>query len=233
MSDMYTKHASKYGEVVKENIYNALLERPSTMAMLDNLSGKRVIDMGCGSGIYTEWFLTQGVESATCIDASTDMVELVKAKMGDQVNAYVQDLSLGLPNEADNSADVIVCPLVLHYIDDLKPVFQEVYRVLKPEGYMVLSTHHPFADFECSVTKNYFDRELIEEEWNTVGEPVTVRFFRRSLTEITEAISASGLAISKISEGEVDERAKAISEDTYHHLKANPNFIFIRCDKLR
>ena len=29
MSEMYTKHAAKYAEVVKNNIYNALLERPS------------------------------------------------------------------------------------------------------------------------------------------------------------------------------------------------------------
>ncbi len=34
MSEMYTKHAVKYAEVVKDNIYNALLERPSTMALL-------------------------------------------------------------------------------------------------------------------------------------------------------------------------------------------------------
>ncbi len=39
MSEMYTKHAIKYGEVVKDNIYNALLERPSTQALLDDVKG--------------------------------------------------------------------------------------------------------------------------------------------------------------------------------------------------
>ncbi len=28
MSEMYTKHAAKYAEIVKDNIYNAFLERP-------------------------------------------------------------------------------------------------------------------------------------------------------------------------------------------------------------
>lgn len=232
MSEMYTKHALKYAEVVKDNIYNALLERPSTMALLDSVKGKNVIDMGCGPGAYAEWFIEQSVNQLTCTDLSDDMVSLVKNKYGSKVHAYTQDISAGLPLERDDSADVIVCPLVLHYVEDLIPVFESVYRVLKPGGYMVFSTHHPFADFECSSSGNYFSRERVEEEWDTVGVPVKVHFYRRSLVEICDAITSSGLMISRVSEGHVDERAKELSESTYHYLKNNPNFIFIRCEKI-
>lgn len=232
MSEMYTKHAVKYAEVVKDNIYNALLERPSTMALLGDLKGKDVVDMGCGPGEYAQWLLDQSVNRLTCLDISEEMVALVKSKLGSHVHAYQQNLSEGLPLEKENSADVIVCPLVLHYIEDLTPVFESVYRVLKPGGYMVFSTHHPFVDFECSESGNYFSRELVEEQWNTVGEPVTVKFYRRSLTEISEAITGSGLLISKISEGVIDESAKELCESTYHRLKNNPNFIFLKCEKL-
>ncbi|HCH3770318.1 TPA: class I SAM-dependent methyltransferase [Vibrio parahaemolyticus] len=233
MSEMYTKHAVKYAEVVKDNIYNALLERPSTMALLGDLQGKDVIDMGCGPGEYAQWLLEQSVGRLTCTDISEEMIALVENKFGSNVHAYCQNLSQGLPLEKDNSADVIVCPLVLHYIENLTPVFESVYRVLKPGGYMVFSTHHPFADFDCSESGNYFSRELVEEEWNTVGSPVKVQFYRRSLTEISEAITNTGLLISKISEGMIDEKAKELSESTYNHLKNNPNFIFFRCEKVR
>ncbi|MDC5706389.1 class I SAM-dependent methyltransferase [Vibrio europaeus] len=231
MSEMYTKHALKYSEVVKDNIYNALLERPSTLALLGDVKGKAVVDMGCGSGIYAQWFLEHGVSNLTCVDLSTEMIDLVKSEYGGRITAYVQDLSKGLPNEESNSADIIVCPLVLHYIEDLNVVFQDVYRVLKPGGYIVFSTHHPFADFECTSSGNYFERERVTEDWNTVGDPVEVSFYRRSLTEVSDAVTYSGLVISRISEGEVDERAKAISEEAYQHLKRNPNFIFFRCEK--
>ncbi|AYF20039.1 class I SAM-dependent methyltransferase [Vibrio parahaemolyticus] len=233
MSEMYTIHAVKYAEVVKDNIYNALLERPSTMALLGDLQGKDVIDMGCGPGEYAQWLLEQSVGRLTCTDISEEMIALVKNKFGSNVHAYCQNLSRGLPLEKDNSADVIVCPLVLHYIDNLTTVFESVYRVLKPGGYMVFSTHHPFADFDCSESGNYFSRELVEEEWNTVGPPVKVQFYRRSLTEISEAITNTELMISKISEGMIDEKAKELSESTYNHLKNNPNFIFFRCEKVR
>ncbi|MDD1796052.1 class I SAM-dependent methyltransferase [Enterovibrio sp. ZSDZ42] len=231
MSEMYTKHATKYAEAVKNNIYNAMLERPSTLALLDCVKGKNVIDIGCGPGAYAEWFLQQSVKSLVCTDLSEEMVALVNNRFGDQMRAYTQDISLGLPLESDESADVIVCPLVLHYVEDLVPVFEAVFRVLKRGGYMVFSTHHPFADFECSPSGNYFSREQIEEEWNTVGVPVKVHFYRRSLTEICSAVTSAGLVISHISEGNVEESAKAISESTYNHLKNNPNFIFLRCEK--
>lgn len=231
MSEMYTKHAHRYSEVVKGNIYNALLERPSTISLLGDVKGKNVIDMGCGSGIYAEWLIANDVANLICVDLSPEMINIVKSEYGDRLRAYVQDLSKGLPNEASNSADIIVCPLVLHYIEDLSVVFNDVYRVLKPGGYIVFSTHHPFADFECTTSGNYFERERVTEDWNTVGEPVEVSFYRRSLTEISDAVTHSGLVISRISEGKVDERAKAISEEAYQHLKRNPNFIFFRCEK--
>lgn len=232
MSEMYTKHASEYSEAVKTNICNSCFERPSTISLLDDVKDKNVIDMGCGPGVYAEWFIQRSVNQLTCIDASYEMIELVKNKFPDSVKAYVQDLSLGLPQEKSNSADVIVCPLVIHYIKDLSLIFADVFRILKVGGYLVFSTHHPFADFECSNTGNYFERELVKEEWDTIGKPVEVSFYRRSLTEVCNAITSSGLVITKISEGVVNERAKNISENTYNHLKNKPNFIFFRCEKI-
>lgn len=143
MPGMHTKQSVKYAEVVKDNIYNALFERPSTMALLDNIEGKDVIDMGCGSGAYAEWFIQQSVNQLTCTDLSNEMVSLVKDKYDSKVRAYVQDIFVGLPLEKNDSADIIVCPLVLHYVEDLTVVFKSVYRVLKTGGYMVFSTHYP------------------------------------------------------------------------------------------
>ncbi len=81
-SDMYSKHAEQYDLVVQDNIYNAHFERPSLQAMLDDLSGKDVLDLGCGSGVYAEFLIKQGLSNITCIDASEEMIELVRNKLG-------------------------------------------------------------------------------------------------------------------------------------------------------
>lgn len=232
MSKLYTKFAEQYDLAVQDNIYNAHLERPSLQAMLGNISGQDVIDLGCGSGVYADFLIKKGASKVTCIDYSEDMVNIVKRKFGTQVTAYAQDVSLGLISEEASSADLIICPLVVHYFEDLAPLFNDVYRVLKRGGYFAFSTHHPFADFECSTSGNYFERERVEDVWDTVGEPVEVAFYRRSLTEITKAITESGLVMVQLSEGEVSEKVKDISLEQYEHLSKNPNFIFIKCQKL-
>ena len=230
-SEMYSKFAAQYDLAVQDNIYNACLERPSLQALIGNIEGLDILDLGCGSGIYAEYLLSQGAHRVTCIDFSEQMIELVKSKLGSNVKSYVQNLALGLPLEDSDSADVIISPLVVHYVEDLSMVFKEAFRVLKPNGYMVFSTHHPFADFEYSKSGNYFERELLTQEWDTIGEPVSVSFYRRSLSELTDAITSNGFAITQISEGKVAEEAKGISVETYEHLSKNPSFIFIKCQK--
>lgn len=230
--EMYSEHAQKYDLAVRDNIYNAHLERPSLQAMLEDITGLDVLDLGCGSGVYAEYLIEQGATKITCLDASEQMIAIVKHKFGDRVSAYSQDLSIGLPQEASNSADVIISPLVIHYIEDLPALFAEISRVLKPSGYIVFSTHHPFADFECSSSGNYFERELVKDVWDTVGEPVEVTFYHRSLTEIMDAVTTNGLAVIQLSEGRVSDNVKQISMQQYEYLSKNPNFIFVKCRKL-
>ncbi len=229
---MYTTFAEQYDNVVQDNIYNAYLERPSLQAMLGDVNGCDVIDLGCGSGVYADYFIHRGVAKLTCIDYSPNMIEIVKRKFGDRVTAYAQDASIGLIKEASESADLIISPLMIHYLEDLSVLFNDVARVLKNGGSFAFSTHHPFADFECTLSGNYFEREFITEMWNTVGEPVKVTFYRRSLTEIMNAITDSGLVVTQLSEGKVAEEVKQISLEKYEYLSKNPNFIFIKCQKL-
>ncbi|MFM2589649.1 class I SAM-dependent methyltransferase [Vibrio sp. TBV020] len=231
-SELYSTHAKKYDSVIQDNIYNAHLERPTLLSMLDDVKGLDVLDLGCGPGAYAQILVDSKANKITCVDYSDEMVSLVKEKLGERVKAYQQDLAKGLPEEESESTDVMICPLVLHYIEDLTVFFKDVSRVLKPNGYIVFSTHHPFADFECSTSGNYFERELVKEEWNTVGDPVQVTFYRRSLMEITDAINNSGLVISQLSEGKVSEAVKEIDMNVYQRLFHNPNFIFMKCLKL-
>jgi predicted RNA methylase len=73
-----------------------------TLALVGDVTGKVVLDLGCGSGEYADHFLKAGAANVTCVD-----------------------LSLGLPQEKAASADVIVCPLMVHYLKDLSAFFKE------------------------------------------------------------------------------------------------------------
>ncbi len=71
----------------------------------------------------------------------------------------------------------------------------------------------------------------MKDVWDTVGVPVEVTFYRRSLTEIMNAITTSGLVVTQLSEGVVSEKLKELSLKHYDDLSKNPNFIFIKCQK--
>jgi ubiquinone/menaquinone biosynthesis C-methylase UbiE len=225
---MYSKFANDYDIAIQNNIYNAHLERPSLQAMLPDLTNKHVLDLGCGTGVYAKYLL-ENRATVTAIDASSEMIDIVNTKFGDELRTYTQDLSLGLPDEKSDNYDVVICPLTIHYIEDLSLLFNDVKRVLKRGGYFVFSTHHPLVDIESSLSGDYFERELVTEVWDTVGEPVEVKFYRRSLTELFNFISQANLCVVELSEGKPSEAMKEISVERYNHLSTNPNFIFIKC----
>ncbi|WP_080993906.1 class I SAM-dependent methyltransferase [Vibrio campbellii] len=227
--EMYTTYAKQYDLAAQDNLCNAHFERPNTLELVGDVAGKKVLDLGCGSGIYAQILLDRGATSVTCIDAAQEMIDIVKDKLGDSVNAYAQNLALGLPEETNAQYDLVICPLMVHYIEDLRPLFNDIQRVLKPGGQFVFSTHHPFADFECSASDNYFEKERIEDVWDTIGKPVSVAFYRRSLQDITDAITGSNMAMLAVSEGKVNEKIREISQEHYQRLATYPNFIFIKC----
>lgn len=155
---MYTLHANDYDKAIADNIFNAHLERPSMLAMLPELKNKKILDLGCGPGAYVEYFLDQGA-TITAIDISEEMIGIVKGKFGDTVTAYAADLSKGLPKELDNSFDLVICPLTIHYFEDLSCFLNDVNRVLKTSGAFYFSTHHPMVDFSASPSGNYLKDE--------------------------------------------------------------------------
>ena len=208
--------------------------------MLPELDQLKVLDMGCGPGVYAQYFIEQGAV-VTAVDASSDMVALTASRVrqckensgvqGCLDRAYVQDLSEGLPDEPDDGYDLIVSPLTVHYVCNWMSLFSEVSRVLKSGGTFVFSTHHPMVDFQDSVSGNYFDTEYLTQTWTTTGVPVEVSFYRRPLTDLFGALHYAGLQVLTFKEGEPSPLMEARCADTYQKLKSEPAFIFLQCEK--
>jgi len=226
---LYNEFAAEYAEVIKDNVFNAQFDRPSLCALSPDVCGKQVLDMGCGPGEYTKILVEKGAE-VTAIDISEKFIEII-TKRFENISAYVQDLNLGLPKEESGKYDIVISPLTIHYVEDLKSLFREVSRVLKPKGLFLFSTHSPIADGMHYKPKNYYKTELVTDTWNTIGKPVEVQFYRRPLTEIFQAIFSSAMCIIDFSEGIVGEKIKDSSERNFQYLSTQPNFIYVKCRK--
>ncbi len=80
--DAYETLAAAYAAVIDTKPHNAYYERPATLSLMPEVKGKRVLDAGCGSGVYSEWLIEHGAE-IVAVDASPKMVELAKQRLDD------------------------------------------------------------------------------------------------------------------------------------------------------
>ena len=94
--EAYEALAEAYAAVVDTKPHNAYYERPATLSLLPHVGGKRVLDAGCGPGVYSEWLVAHGAE-VVAVDASLKMVELAKQRLGAAVNVQRADLAQPLP----------------------------------------------------------------------------------------------------------------------------------------
>jgi trans-aconitate 2-methyltransferase len=99
---------------------------------LDLRADERVLDAGCGTGRVTEE-LVQRVPDGTVIavDGSQAMVEQAMERLGDDVEAFAQDL---LELQLDEPVDAILSTATFHWIADHERLFQRLYEALRPGG---------------------------------------------------------------------------------------------------
>ena len=227
-SPMYREFAGEYDAAIQCNLFNAKFERPFLLSLLPEVNGKQVLDLGCGPGVYAEELTARGA-FVTAVDASDTMIELTKAKLKDKQRCYVQDIAAGLPNETTDYFDLVICPLAIHYIKDVSLLLADIRRVLKPDGLFIFSTLHPYIAFKSSPSGNYFATEEITEDWDTLGRPVPVTYFRRPQSDLVNEISKANMVISNIFEGKVTEELKQASAELYEKLSMEPHFMFYVC----
>jgi SAM-dependent methyltransferase len=117
-------------------------EWPAVRALLPDLSGLRVVDLGCGFGWFCRWAREQGATEVLGVDVSEKMLARARDATIDPAITYVRaDLgSLDLP---ETGFDLAYSSLALHYIDDLAGLFGKVYRTLVAGGHFVFSVEHP------------------------------------------------------------------------------------------
>ena len=229
---LYNEHAAEYAMVIKDNTFNANYERPSFLALLPDLNGKSVLDLGCGPGETIEYLLKEKCTKVTAVDISKAMIDIVKKRYRSKVNVYKQNLNMGLPKEKESTYDLVGSSLTVHYIKNLNFLFKEVYRVLKKNGLFIFSTHHPLLDFSYSKSGNYFKTEKLTQIWQTIGKPVEVSFYRRPLSSTFKALADAGFHITNVSEGSATSKLKSISTKDYKLLTNKPFFLFVKCRKI-
>jgi ubiquinone/menaquinone biosynthesis C-methylase UbiE len=117
-------------------------EWPALRAMLPPLTGRKIVDLGCGYGWFARFARKQGATEVLALDISENMLTRARAMTNDDGIVYLRaDLeNLDLPQAA---FDLAFSSLAFHYVVDLAKLFRTVHRSLVPEARFVFSMEHP------------------------------------------------------------------------------------------
>lgn len=229
--EAYDVLAEAYAALVDTKPHNAYYERPATLSLLPDVEGKHVLDAGCGPGVYAEWLVNRGAE-VVAFDANEKMVRLARERLGDKAQIMQANLEQSLDFLRDGWFDIVVSSLVMDYVKDWEKVFAEFHRVLGEGGCLVFSMEHPYAKFDDHRgTSNYFEVEVMEDEWTGFGIVVQVPSYRRPLGEVINPLVRAGFILERILEPIPTEEFRQKAPEYYETLSRRPGFMCIRAIK--
>lgn len=116
-------------------------EWPRLQAMLPDLSGSRVVDLGCGFGWFCRWAMDAGASTVLGLDVSERMLERARAEPRKGLEYRRADLETLELSAA--SFDLVYSSLAFHYVEDFARLVRQIGQALVPGGSLVFSVEHP------------------------------------------------------------------------------------------
>jgi len=167
--------------------------------LLGDVRGKTVFDMGCGSGETIIPLVRRGAQ-VNGIDISPELIAFAQRRLkAADLSANVRVGSAYETGMPDGSVDVVFCMALIHHLD-IATVRDEMKRILRPGGYIVLKepirfskgydllrsllpAHDDISEYEHPLTREEFS--IVQEGFQVDG----LRFFRLPFVPIAQRIS--------------------------------------------
>ncbi len=110
------------------------IEKEIILGLLNDISKERMLELGCGTGHWTEFFLNNNFE-VTGIDISESMLNIAKLKNLNCELTIGNSENIPFKNSSFNMVSSIT---MLEFVENIDIVVQEIFRVLKTGGYLLI-----------------------------------------------------------------------------------------------
>jgi malonyl-CoA O-methyltransferase len=133
----YERWASCYDDAPNPVI---ALEERKVAPLLPELQGKRVLDLGCGTGRWLRILGAHLPASLVGVDRSPAMLGVARRSFAGLVRADCVQLPF-----AHGVFDFVICSFAVGHLPDLAVFARECARILKPKGTLFVTDLHPKA----------------------------------------------------------------------------------------
>jgi ubiquinone/menaquinone biosynthesis C-methylase UbiE len=149
LSEAYDRWADVYPPVPHNPVMQ--VEQQALLELLDDVRGRDVLDLACGSGRYGAVAAAGGARSVVGVDRSPAM--LTRARLAARIRG---DLTR-LPLQAA-AFDLVICGLAVGHASDLDECMREIARVLRRKGSLLYSDFHDDA-WRAGLTRSFKDAQ--------------------------------------------------------------------------
>ena len=212
-------------------------EWPALQALLPDLDGRTVLDLGCGFGWFCRWARHNGAASVLGVDVSDRMLARATAETDDPAIHYTRaDLEHFAPSPA--TFDLAYSSLAFHYIEDLQRLLASVHAALLPGGTLIFSVEHPIctapthpewtidAGHATWPVNQYLDEGPRTTNWLAPG----VIKQHRTIATYVNLLLRTGFTLSHVDEWALSE-AQIGAHPEWADERHRPSFLLVRCGR--
>lgn len=165
------EHWEKIYQTKKSNEVSWHQEKPETSLNLiseTNLNkDAKIIDVGSGASKLVDNLLTLDFRNITVLDVSSSALNIAKKRLGDKANNVKWVVSDLREFETNDKYDVWHDRAVLHFLTekgDISRYVEKARQLLKPSGYLIVSTFSENGPKKCSGLdiKRYSEDSMIK-----------------------------------------------------------------------
>lgn len=222
---------------------NDLIEIPAFRNIMPDVTGKKILDLGCGYGENDKYYKELGAKSILGLDISTHMIDIANKynKLSDidyKVMA-MEDIS-----QINDKFDIVISSLAFHYIKDYNKLLKDIYNLLNKDGYLIFSQEHPFKTC-IKYTENVKKGHIIIDnkyfglfsDYNRPGMRTKEWFeknvikYHRTFSEIINVLVKNGFYVERIEEPVATQDALNKNPKYINQLD-RPFFLIIKAKKV-
>lgn len=230
-----------------EKLPHRFVEKPAMKKYLSDLTGKRILMLGCGTGEESVLLESYGAREMVGIDLSAESIRLAQETYPNHTfvagDMHTLDFS-------DQEFDFVYSSLTIHYSNEPLKVYQEIHRVLKPDGIIQFSVGHPMrwaskhvnVDGQSSKVLGYSDNyddkpdlygsylEFAQYE-ETFASGEILQFWVGPPSMHFNLLQEAGFTVQNFIETKAIEEAKLVAPYYYERFSNIPQFMVFVAQK--
>ncbi|WP_019913954.1 class I SAM-dependent methyltransferase [Paenibacillus sp. HW567] len=204
--------------------------------LFGDVSGKKVLEIGCGSGHSLQYLGERQASELWGTDISEKQIEkttqlLTSNGLSAKLICSPMEEACGIP---EDYFDFVYSVYAIGWTTDLEGTFSMIASYLKKDGAFIFSWSHPIH--KCVVAENdmlVFKKCYFDESWYSVSlGDSTLSLSDRKLSTYVNALSKAGFVIEEMIEQSDEEIMQSQNSDFAKKAKMLPVTFVIKARKL-